>query len=37
MSEDDLAKVSDWLKSQGLTVDGYARGRNRIFFSGTAA
>jgi subtilase family serine protease len=37
MSEDDLAKVSNWLKSQGLTVGGYARGRNRIFFSGTAA
>jgi subtilase family serine protease len=37
MSETDLAKVSSWLKSQGLTVEGYARGRNRIFFSGTAA
>jgi len=37
MSEDDLAKVSAWLKSQGLSVEGYARGRNRIFFSGTAA
>ena len=37
MSENDLAEVSAWLKSQGLTVEGYARGRNRIFFSGTAA
>jgi subtilase family serine protease len=37
MSEDDLAKVSDWLKSQGLTVDGYSRARTQVFFSGTAA
>jgi subtilase family serine protease len=37
MSEVDLAKVSDWLKSQGLTVEGYSRSRNRVFFSGTAA
>jgi subtilase family serine protease len=37
MSDSDLAKVSGWLKSQGLTVDGYSRARTRIFFSGTAA
>ena len=37
MSEDDLAKVSAWLKSQGLAVDGYSRARTRVFFSGTAA
>ena len=33
----DLAKVSAWLKSQGLTVDGFSRARTRVFFSGTAA
>jgi subtilase family serine protease len=37
MSEADLAKVSAWLKSQGLSVNGYSRARTRIFFSGTAA
>ncbi len=37
MSESDLAKVSVWLKSQGLTVDGYSRGRTQVFFSGNAA
>jgi subtilase family serine protease len=37
MSSGDLAKVSSWLKSQGLTVDGYSRARTRVFFSGTAA
>ena len=36
MSDADLAKVSTWLKSQGLTVDGYSRARTRVFFSGTA-
>lgn len=37
MSDSDLAKVSAWLKSQGLTVNGYSRGRTRVFFSGNAA
>jgi subtilase family serine protease len=37
MSDADLAKVSAWLKSQGLTVDGYSRGRTQVFFSGNAA
>jgi subtilase family serine protease len=37
MSSDDLAKVSSWLQSQGLTVKGYSRARTRVFFSGTAA
>jgi subtilase family serine protease len=37
MSADDLAKVSSWLKSQGLTVDGFSRARTRVFFSGSAA
>jgi subtilase family serine protease len=37
MSDGDLAKVSAWLSSQGLKVDGYSRGRTQIFFSGNAA
>jgi subtilase family serine protease len=37
MSEADLAKVSSWLQSQGLTVDGSSRARTRLFFSGTAS
>jgi subtilase family serine protease len=37
MSDSDLAQVSAWLKSQGLTVDGFSRGRTQVFFSGTAA
>jgi subtilase family serine protease len=37
MSDADLAKVSSWLKSQGLTVNGFSRARTRVFFSGTAA
>jgi len=37
MSDSDLAQVSTWLKSQGLTVDGFSRGRTQVFFSGTAA
>ena len=37
MSDADLAQVSSWLKSQGLTVDGFSRARTRIFFSGAAS
>jgi len=37
MSDSDLAKVSAWLKSQGLTVNGLSRARTRVFFSGAAA
>ena len=37
MSDDDLARVASWLKSQGLTINGFSRGRTRVFFSGTAA
>ena len=37
MSDSDLAQVSSWLKSQGLTVDGYSRGRTQVFFSGSAS
>ncbi|HYM07382.1 MAG TPA: S53 family peptidase [Terriglobales bacterium] len=36
MSDSDLGKVTAWLKSQGLRVDGFSRGRNQVFFSGTA-
>jgi len=35
MSSNDLAKVTSWLTSQGLTVDGVSRNRNEIRFSGT--
>ena len=37
MTDTDLAQVTSWLKSQGLTVDGFSRARTRVFFSGTAA
>lgn len=36
MSADDLAKVTAWLQGQGLTITRVARGRNDIFFTGTA-
>jgi len=35
MTQNDLAKVSAWLQSQGLSVDGISRNRNEIFFSGS--
>lgn len=35
MTQSDLAKVSAWLQSQGLTVEGISRNRNEIFFSGS--
>src|SRR5690348_5815296 len=35
MSSNDLAKVSAWLQSQGLTVDSISRNRNEIAFSGS--
>ena len=37
ISDSDLAQVSSWLKSQGLTVDGFSRGRTQVFFSGSAS
>ncbi len=37
LSQNDVQKISTWLKSQGLNVDSVARGRNWIVFSGTAA
>ena len=37
LSTTDLASVSAWLQSQGLTVTGVARGRTFINFSGTVA
>jgi subtilase family serine protease len=37
MSDGDLAKVSAWLTSQGLNVNGYSRARTSVFFSGNAA
>ena len=32
----DIARISDWLRSEGFTVASAARGRNWIAFSGTA-
>ena len=37
LSQNDVQKISAWLKSQGLTVVSVARGRNWVVFSGTAA
>ncbi len=37
VSAADMAKISDWLKSQGFTVTNTARGRTWITFDGTAA
>ena len=36
LSTNDLAKVTVWLQSQGLTVNDVARGRHWITFSGSA-
>ena len=35
-SSTDLAKVAQWLQSEGLNIEHQARGRNWIAFSGTA-
>ncbi|HEY4053284.1 MAG TPA: S53 family peptidase, partial [Terriglobales bacterium] len=35
MTAADLAKVTAWLQSQGLAVDGISRSRNEISFSGS--
>ena len=37
LSDADLAQVTTWLKSQGLTIDAVARGRGWIAVTGTAA
>jgi len=37
LSQNDVQKITAWLKSQGLHVDNVANGRNWIVFSGTAA
>jgi subtilase family serine protease len=37
LSGDDIAKVTEWLRAQGLTVHDVARGRHWITFSGSAA
>ena len=36
MSRNDLRKVTAWLKSQGLTVEGSSRGHTEVYFSGSA-
>ncbi len=35
MTANDLAKVSSWLQSQGLAVNGVSRNRNEISFNGS--
>ncbi|HXF14328.1 MAG TPA: S53 family peptidase [Terriglobales bacterium] len=35
MTSNDLSKVSSWLQSQGLMVNGVSRSRNEISFSGS--
>jgi uncharacterized protein (TIGR03437 family) len=35
-SATDIARIIEWLKSQGMTIEDTARGRNWIVFSGTA-
>jgi hypothetical protein len=37
LSQNDIAKISAWLKSQGLSVVSVANGRNWIAFTGTSA
>lgn len=37
LSENDVDKITAWLRSQNLTVLKVARGRNSVVFSGTAA
>jgi uncharacterized protein (TIGR03437 family) len=36
LSDHDIAQVTAWLQSAGLKIDGVARGRHWITFSGTA-
>ena len=35
VADSDIAKVTSWLEQQGFTVDGVARSKNRVTFSGT--
>jgi len=37
LSPNDAAKITAWLKSQGLTAEGVSRGRTEVYFNGTAA
>jgi len=37
LSDGDIAKIVNWLKSEGFHVDEVARGRNTVSFEGTAA
>ncbi|MBV9340739.1 MAG: peptidase S53, partial [Acidobacteria bacterium] len=37
VSASDLAKITAWLVSQGLTVEGVSESRTELFFSGTVA
>jgi subtilase family serine protease len=37
LSVEDIHKVTSWLEAQGFTVDRVARGRNMLWFTGTAS
>jgi len=37
LSPNDVKKITSWLQSQGFTINGVARGRNWVNFSGTVA
>lgn len=37
LSQNDVTRITAWLKAQGLTVRSVSRGRNSIIVSGTAA
>ncbi len=37
LNQNDVAKITGWLQSQGFTVISIPRGRNEVIFSGTAA
>ncbi len=36
LSQNDLSKITNWLKSQGFTIQAVGGGHNRLVFSGTA-
>ena len=37
LTQNDIAKIAGWLKSEGFTIHDVARGRHWITFSGTAS
>ena len=37
LSQNDISRITEWLKSQGFVIQGVGGGRNTVSFSGTAA